>query len=237
VRGGPLRALIASAVLAVVALAVAYPQRMVSPGALIAAHAGIEKDCFACHAPWRGAASERCTRCHRLADIGLRTTQGVALTQAALRVPFHQELIERSCLTCHSDHPRAKLAERSQPFSHSMLRPQARPLCEGCHTAPADRIHRDLTAGCGRCHQPDRWKPATFDRALHIGFFELDSDHDTPCITCHTGDDIRRYSCYGCHAHQPAPIRTRHLEEGIRNFDDCARCHRNPGAEAQGGDS
>ncbi len=280
-RGGPLRALVASAVLAVVALAVAYPERMVSPGALIAAHAGIEKDCFACHAPWRGAASERCTRCHRRADIGLRTTRGVALTQAALRVSFHQELIERDCLACHSDHPGAKLAERSrQAFSHSMLRPQARPLCEGCHIAPADPIHRDLSAACGRCHGPDRWKPATFDHALltkavqdrcaqchqrpadslhrplkqdcgpchspqhwkpstfdHASLFELDSNHNAPCATCHSGDDIRRYTCYGCHEHRPAPIRTRHLEAGIRNFDDCARCHRNPGAEPQGGDN
>ena len=234
-RGGPLRALVASAVLAVVALAVAYPERLVSPGALIPAHAGIEKDCFACHAPWRGAASERCTRCHRRADIGLRTTRGVALRQAALRVPFHQELIERDCLACHSDHAGAKLAERSrQAFSHSMLRPQARPLCEGCHIAPADPIHRDLSAACGRCHGPDRWKPSTFD---HASLFELDSNHNAPCATCHSGDDIRRYSCYGCHEHQPAPIRARHLEAGIRNFDDCARCHRNPGAEPQGGDN
>ncbi len=96
-RGGPLRALVASAVLAVVALAVAYPERMVSPGALIPAHAGIEKDCFACHAPWRGAASERCTRCHRLADIGLRTTRGVAL--GGSRRPSTMRCSRRQCRT------------------------------------------------------------------------------------------------------------------------------------------
>jgi hypothetical protein len=35
----------------------------------------------------------------------------------------------------------------------------------------------------------------------------------------------RTYTGYGCHEHSPEEIREEHLEEGIRDFDDCMRCH------------
>ena len=37
-----------------------YPNLMVGPGKLIPGHKQLETDCFACHAPLTGAASERC---------------------------------------------------------------------------------------------------------------------------------------------------------------------------------
>jgi hypothetical protein len=62
---------------AIVALSIIKPHQMVSPGNLMPAHASLESDCFACHAPWRGAAPDRCLSCHTLADIGVRTTKGI----------------------------------------------------------------------------------------------------------------------------------------------------------------
>lgn len=280
-RRGGLAALIASGALVVIALAVAYPGPMISPGALMQGHAQIEGKCFACHAPWRGAAWQRCIRCHRLADIGLRTTRGAAVAQRTLKVSFHQELIEQDCMACHSDHEGPKLTEHSRkPFSHELLRPAARQSCGGCHTAPSDKVHRDLAVGCARCHGPDRWKPAQFDHAMlaqaeqqrcegchrppsddlhrpvksacpqcheqkrwkpatfdHARRFVLDTDHNVACTTCHSGADYTLASCYGCHAHQPEPMRVKHLEEGVRNLQRCARCHRDPGSEPQGGDT
>jgi hypothetical protein len=279
VKRGWLLAPIAAAALAVVVLAIAFPHRMVSPGALTAGHAAIENDCFACHAPWRGAASQRCMRCHQPADVGVRTTLGVPLPPRNVKIAFHRELIDQDCMACHSDHAGPKRTERSRkPFSHELLRPAARRLCGGCHAAPLDGAHRDLTVGCARCHKPDGWKPADFDHARlvaaeqqhcegchrppadgvhrpikgycqqchstrrwdpptfdHDKVFVLDADHNTACATCHTGDDYRRYSCYGCHAHRAAGIRAIHLDEGIRHFDDCARCHRSASGEAEGG--
>ena len=45
-------------------------------------------------------------------------------------------------------------------------------------------------------------------------------------MTCHTGNDYSRYTCYGCHEHTPAKIRSEHQEEGIRDFENCVECHR-----------
>ncbi|HEX4599286.1 MAG TPA: cytochrome c3 family protein [Burkholderiaceae bacterium] len=279
--------LIVGGVLAVIALSFAAPRRMLSPGPLISAHGRIEADCFACHAPWRGAAWQRCTQCHRLPDIGLRTTHGVALTRRRSKVPFHQELIEQDCMACHTDHAGDHVADHAggerNPFSHAMLRAAVRTVCEGCHAAPADTTHGDLTVGCGRCHRTQRWEPADFDHAAlapieqqhcegchrppsddlhqvlpdqcqrchsqkhwkpatfdHAKVFVLDADHSADhgarCSTCHLNRDVRHFTCYGCHAHQPDRIRAVHMDEGIRDFADCVRCHRNPGQEPQGGE-
>ena len=67
-------------VLTAVAVAVfMYPRVMVGPGKLIPAHHSLENDCFACHTPLHGATIERCTNCHKPADIGKLTTDGKPL--------------------------------------------------------------------------------------------------------------------------------------------------------------
>ena len=217
--------------LALVALAFAYPQLMISPGALVPAHAELTTDCFACHAPLLGAASERCVVCHALPDIGLRTSKGAALSKPTIKVSFHQELVEQNCMACHSDHQGSKSRQRSKKaFSHALLRPATRERCESCHVAPKNNFHRDLTVGCGQCHQTEGWKPATFE---HDKLFVLDQDHNPPCVTCHTDKDHRRYTCYGCHEHTLANVRRKHQEEGIQNFENCVECHRSASGEPE----
>ncbi len=228
---------IAANLVALVALAFVYPHLMVSPGPVIAAHAEIGTDCFACHRPWRGAGAALCVECHALADIGLRTTKGAAVprvsTQARLQTPFHQDLIEQDCMACHTDHPGPSLARQSRKaFSHTLLRPAVRQQCESCHAAPADRLHRKVTGDCLACHRQEAWKPASFE---HDKYFVLDRDHDAECLTCHAGRDYSTYSCYGCHEHTPANIRSEHEEEGIRSFENCVECHRDPGVEPEKG--
>lgn len=62
-----------------IALVFALPHLMIAPGPLIPAHAGITTNCFACHAPFKGASTDRCTACHKVADVGIRTTTGAAV--------------------------------------------------------------------------------------------------------------------------------------------------------------
>ena len=226
---------IAANLLALVALVFAYPHLMVSPGPLVPAHAEITTDCFACHAPLRGAASDRCVACHALPDIGLRTTKGTALAEPISKAPFHQELIEEDCMACHSDHSGPKLTQHSRKsFSHALLRTATREQCSSCHTAPKNDLHRNLTVSCAQCHTLEAWKPATFD---HDKFFVLDRDHNATCVTCHTGNDFKRYTCYGCHEHTPAKVQRKHQEEGIRNFENCVECHRSASGEPEGKES
>ena len=215
----------AASLAVLLALAFIYPSRMISPGALIPEHASLETDCFACHAPLRGAVAERCITCHAAASIGLRTTEGIPIARTAAKTPYHQALTTQDCMACHSDHPRPRLtALRRMQFSHALVKPEISANCMACHTAPSDALHRDLKAACSQCHSQDHWKPATFD---HNKYFELDRDHNTTCTVCHSGNDYRRYTCFGCHEHQPEEMRKKHIEEGIRNFENCVSCHRN----------
>ena len=75
-KRGAVLLVIAANLLVLVALAFAYPHLMVSPGPLVGDHAELTKNCFACHAAFRGASSERCVVCHALPDIGLRVGAG-----------------------------------------------------------------------------------------------------------------------------------------------------------------
>lgn len=265
---GPM-SLIAANLVVLLGLAVAYPHLMVAPGALIGAHAQLNTECFACHAPWRGPTSERCIACHAVADIGIRLTTGATRTTDASIAPFHQALTGQQCIACHTDHSGPRLAEHAKArFAHDLLPDSVRAQCRTCHAAPADRrhaaftsacatchsagrwtierfdhsvldsaqladcagchtpptnaMHRQLTGTCGTCHGQDRWTPTTFNHDEH---FALDGEHNAPCATCHTGGAYGRYTCYGCHEHSPARIRAEHAEEGIRNIDNCVRCH------------
>lgn len=199
------------------------PHAMLAPGNLIEGHANLTEDCFACHAPWRGVSSARCTQCHKPADIGRVTTQSmaVALSQNAAR--FHQELTGADCVACHSDHAGVIRLRASTRFDHAMTKPASRSQCSGCHQPPRDALHQDLRSQCSSCHSVTAWRPATFD---HQRYFVLDGDHDVSCVTCHTTKSYREYSCYGCHEHTVDRIRRAHVEEGIHSFENCVKCHR-----------
>jgi hypothetical protein len=236
-KGRRLWIVIVANLVVLLALAFIYPDLMVSPGPLAPGHAALATDCFACHSPLHGASTDRCIKCHAPADIGLRTTLGVAIAPrsaggAPLKRSFHQELIEQNCMACHSDHADAQLSRRGRKsFSHALLREATRERCDSCHAAPGGSLHRRIKGNCVKCHSPRAWKPATFE---HDSLFLLDGDHNVSCVTCHTGDDYGKYTCYGCHEHAPARVREQHQEEGIRDLDNCVRCHRSASGEAGG---
>ncbi|WP_295440637.1 class III cytochrome C family protein [uncultured Thiodictyon sp.] len=222
---------VAANLVVLLALVLLYPHLMIAPGHLIKAHAALEHDCFACHTPLLGSRPARCQQCHRPNEIGLVTTKGLPIVDTAKLTPFHQGLVERDCVACHSDHRGVRPYRQIARFSHRLLQGSLLEQCSGCHRAPKNELHQALTGNCGQCHNQQAWTPATFD---HDRFFRLDGDHNTTCITCHRGNDYTRYTCYGCHEHSRAGIREKHVEEGIYNFDACVECHRS-GDDKEGG--
>jgi len=216
-------ALIATNLVALLTLAFVYPQFMVAPGPLEGGHGELETDCFACHAPLRGARAERCISCHELDEIGVRTTQGVAINLGKPKTTFHTSLLEKDCMACHRAHRLPPLSHRERPpFFHALLEPKVREQCASCHTAPSDKLHGKIDGACGQCHRDTHWKPASFD---HDQYFKLDRHHDKQCSRCHLNDDYTHYTCYGCHEHKQAALLAEHREEGITEIEDCAACH------------
>lgn len=220
----------AAALAVLLVLVFVFPRRMIAPGALMPAHTQLQDDCFACHAPLRGASAARCIACHVPTDIGIRTTKGLPLAKPA--AAFHAALQEPDCTACHSDHAASLLSGRHpKSFDHGLLKPATASACATCHARPANALHRGVGDNCALCHRTSGWKPANF---AHDRYFALDRDHNAACTTCHIGSVFTRYTCYGCHEHQPAQIAAEHREEGIRDVADCARCHRSAQAEAEG---
>lgn len=198
-----------------------FPEPMISPGALLDGHGALAQDCFACHTPFLGTGSDKCADCHAPERIGKFTTKGEPI--AGTRVSFHQNLIEQNCRVCHAEHRGSDGARSMKAFSHALLKPAVRDDCASCHAKPDDSLHRRIDTGCQECHDTKAWTPATFE---HAKYFVLDRDHDTNCATCHADGNFDRYSCYGCHEHTPGGIRAEHVEEGIRDFENCVKCHR-----------
>lgn len=225
---------IAVAVAILLVLLFVYPHQMIAPGPLIPAHAALERNCFACHSPLRGASSARCMTCHVPTDIGLKTTKDVPIRRPAVKPAFHTQLKNTDCMACHSDHAGTLLTRtKSTRFEHSFLKSPIADQCGSCHAKPNDSLHATITGGCVQCHATSGWTPATF---AHDRYFVLDEHHNVACATCHIGNQFKRYTCYGCHQHQPAQIAAEHAEEGIRNIENCARCHRSANEEREGGE-
>lgn len=94
--------------------------------------------------------------------------------------------------------------------------------CFSCHAEPAYHIGL-FGAECAACHSTDGWKPAAFNQA-HTFPFNHGGSEPSECRVCHA-EALTSYTCYTCHEHNPAQIESKHREEGISDFRDCARCH------------
>jgi hypothetical protein len=123
-------------------------------------------------------------------------------------------------VSCHSTRSWTAISN----FNHDAIDANSRNNCASCHQSPKDKIHSISSANCISCHSKDKWKPSTFN---HFKYFELDKNHNVSCTNCHKTNDFKEYTCFGCHQHTIANIRSEHLEEGITNFANCVKCHKN----------
>lgn len=94
-------------------------------------------------------------------------------------------------------------------------------VCAACHAEP--QVHLGaFGTDCAACHSTATWQGATFNHTFPLNHGE---SGNIACRTCHVTTDFKAYTCYGCHEHEPQRVQAKHLEEGIRDFQDCARCH------------
>ncbi|MBF0620943.1 MAG: class III cytochrome C family protein [Magnetococcales bacterium] len=195
-------------------LALQFPEFFLNPGQIINGHKKIEANCFECHTTLLGPSDKKCVTCHKPLEIDRLKPN---------RKFHHKQLQERSCVNCHTDHRGTENKQATQAFDHALLSKKHRSQCTSCHTLPTDRLHRNIKQACHSCHTNQHWKPATFD---HTRLFRFDRHHPADCASCHPDQKYDQYSCYGCHEHSPSKVRHEHLEEGIRNFQNCVTCHR-----------
>jgi hypothetical protein len=218
---------------AVLVMTFTDPASMISPGKLSPGHVGLAENCFACHQLFRGVTPEKCESCHKIGGEGLITTKDAAPRDNRRLTPFHHALIQKNCSACHVDHEGMKVYGAMIGFSHNLLQPNVGERCGSCHQKPEDSLHQKVIGECSSCHAQKKWKPATFD---HSKAFELDSNHNVACVTCHKDNDFKKYTCYGCHEHSRNGIAAIHRKEGVSNFDNCVACHRSAREEHEKGD-
>ncbi|MBV6399725.1 MAG: hypothetical protein CNIPEHKO_00002 [Anaerolineales bacterium] len=195
-------------------------------------HANIS--CYDCHANARTiadlqAASQDCAACHQADDV-------------------HAGTFGADCGSCHTpsdwkdatfDHSRSDFpltgahqqveCEKCHVNDQFAGTPSA---CVACHADPV--FHLGLFGtDCAACHTTTAWKPATFNEQHS---FPLDHGEGgaVSCATCHPSA-FTTYTCYGCHEHNESEIRSKHIEEGISDFQNCMECHPT-GQEHEGGE-
>jgi hypothetical protein len=171
-----------------------------------------------------------CVSCHT--DHKGKNFKGVT---TAFRHTVLDSAVRRQCNVCHRGpddvlHRKSALScsrchntEKWTPalFDHKPLSEFR--TCKACHQKPGDVLHRKVTDECSACHNISKWKPAAFE---HEEYFRFDKEHTSECETCHPQNDFSRYSCYGCHEHEQRKMKKEHLEEGIKDYENCTRCHR-----------
>jgi predicted CXXCH cytochrome family protein len=186
---------------------------------LIQFHQNIEnQNCISCHSDHKGINPKMALKKFDHLFLSENNINKCVSCHAQPKNEFHNQ-ISNSCVSCHSTNN----WKTTLSFNHDLIKKETKNNCIACHQNPKDNFHSNSTNNCISCHKLDKWKPSTFN---HNKYFILDKDHNTDCKTCHTSNDLKVYTCYGCHEHSLNSIRGEHQEEGIYNFTNCVKCHK-----------
>lgn len=179
--------------------------------------------CFDCHTEHNGLSKENATLnfAHSVLPKQMLSSCADCHSDKKPDNKVHN-YVSSDCFNCHTVEE-WNLAE----FKHQLLGSNQND-CRSCHSnkIPNDGLHKGLgiSIQCIQCHNTNEWKPSTFE---HTKYFRFDNNHPADCTKCHnTKDNFKFYSCYNCHEHQPSQISKKHLEEGIKDFINCVKCHR-----------
>lgn len=175
---------------------------------------GTPADCYSCHASddeHGGRFGTDCAACHTPSDW-----ENATFDHARTNFPLTGAHLQVDCGRCH----------RNDQFAGT---PSA---CVACHADPV--FHLGLFGtDCASCHSTIAWRPAVFT-GRHTFPLNHGEGGTVACATCHPSS-FTAYTCYGCHEHTEANVRSKHREEGIQNFQNCVECHPT-GSEHEGGE-
>jgi hypothetical protein len=179
--------------------------------------------CFDCHTEHNGLSRENATLNFTHSVLPKHMLNNCADCHADKKPEnkIHNYVLS-DCSNCHNTEKWGR-AE----FNHQLLGVKQTD-CRSCHIIkiPDDGLHNGLGTSiqCIQCHSTNAWKPSTFD---HNKYFKFDENHPSNCKSCHNANEnYKSYTCYNCHEHQPSSTSEKHLEEGIRDFNNCVKCHR-----------
>ena len=193
-------------------------------------HRGVSSNsCIECHTDHKGSDSKKTSKHFKHEALPLlQQKECIACHSTQKPQDAMHRFAKGSCAECHG-------SKKWKPatFNHSKLSASSAKQCISCHKGdlPKDTLHRISQANCAVCHKTTAWKPATFD---HNRYFRLDGDHRASCVTCHTEPgNYKKYTCYNCHEHSAARIIQKHEKEGIFNYQNCMKCHRDGSKEGR----
>lgn len=175
---------------------------------------GTPSDCYSCHQQddeHNGKFGAQCETCHSPNDW-----EGASFDHSLSAFPLTGAHVSAQCEGCHVNNVFVGTSS----------------ACVSCHAEPVSHAGQFGT-DCAVCHTTNAWTPAAFK-----GNYTFPLDHGeqgaVSCATCHSFS-FTAYTCYGCHEHTEANIRSEHREEGISDFQNCVECHAD-GREHEGGD-
>jgi nitrate/TMAO reductase-like tetraheme cytochrome c subunit len=175
--------------------------------------------CISCHTDHIGLRPDHAIKSFNHKLLSTTSLNNCNSCHTAPGDKLHQN-VSINCSSCHN----TNAWESVGAFNHENLSAAIKSNCVSCHQQPNDNFHTVNTTACESCHSTQQWTPSTFN---HSDYFELDKHHNVSCGTCHTGNNYKNYTCYGCHEHTENNIRNEHIEEGIYNYTKCADCHKN----------
>lgn len=184
----------------------------------------VEISCYDCH-----------TNAHTIADLQAAPQD---CASCHLEDDAHAGRLGTDCAACHTpsdwetatfDHSRSNfpLTGAHQQIACEKCHVNAQfagmpTTCVACHAEPV--FHAGLFGtACASCHTTTAWRPATFN-GQHTFPLNHGESGIVSCTTCHPSS-FTTYTCYGCHKHNETKVRSKHLKEGISNFQNCVACH------------
>jgi len=111
-----------------------FPYYTINPGVVIEDHSMLKNDCLSCHSLGEGAQTNKCIKCHRSAEIGLKLVNGINRENINNKTTLlHQSIKNIQCFDCHTEHNGLSKENATLKFRHKFLAIELQIECIKCH--------------------------------------------------------------------------------------------------------